>query len=489
MNEAMRTFGRTRETTRHGNFYLQSSFTITLTRADPVRRIDITIVDDGNVEADETIVLTLSNPQSSDSTVVNLGAISVHTITIIDNDSGGPGNTNTPAAPTSTSTPATVVPTNTPSTATLIAILTDIPTSTIQSLLTQAPTVTPSRVPSQTSVPSATSRVTATSLPTATGTLAGTATATPLFVTNTPNVTATTTAAIGTTTTATPAATTTPAATSTPELIVTRIVQIIDDETVDVRVEITNPLSQPVIEVQLVQILPPDSIAVVDTGVAVPACVKTGDAVTCGIGRIDAAGKVTVNFVVSNNVVQAAAGRTIVRSDGRPIVEIDAPYIVKSVSPPFAIPGVPITWTILVVNPSTTPLRDIVITDNVPDELDIISVTTSVGTRRIQGNRVTVRVPSLLVSEAVRIEVTTELTDESVIESYLFNQACMTARNRTTDNICASVPLLNSRLLPSTGESRWQYTALRLILLGFMAFLIGFGIHRSRQEPPQNTRE
>jgi hypothetical protein len=61
--------------------YTLAAGTLTFAPYDVAETIDITIVDDGLVEADETIEVTLSNPVNA-----TLGTNTVHTYTILDND-------------------------------------------------------------------------------------------------------------------------------------------------------------------------------------------------------------------------------------------------------------------------------------------------------------------------------------------------------------------------------------------------------------------
>jgi hypothetical protein len=65
--------------------YTLASGTLTFVPDDVAETIDITIVDDGDVESDETIEVTLSNPSKA-----TLGANTVHTYTILDNDGVSP---------------------------------------------------------------------------------------------------------------------------------------------------------------------------------------------------------------------------------------------------------------------------------------------------------------------------------------------------------------------------------------------------------------
>jgi len=66
--------------------YTLAAGTLTFDPNDVSKSIDIAIVDDGEVESDETIEVTLSNPSNA-----TLGSNTVHTYTINDNDTAGLG--------------------------------------------------------------------------------------------------------------------------------------------------------------------------------------------------------------------------------------------------------------------------------------------------------------------------------------------------------------------------------------------------------------
>ena len=69
------------DATGGGVDYTLAAGTLTFDPNDVSKTIDITIVDDVDVESDETIEVTLSNPSNA-----SLGANTVHTYTILDND-------------------------------------------------------------------------------------------------------------------------------------------------------------------------------------------------------------------------------------------------------------------------------------------------------------------------------------------------------------------------------------------------------------------
>ncbi|GAG30049.1 unnamed protein product, partial [marine sediment metagenome] len=73
------------DATGGGMDYTLAAGTLTFDPNDVAKTIDIVVVDDGEAESDETIEVTLSNPSNA-----TLGANTVHTYTIQDNDEAPP---------------------------------------------------------------------------------------------------------------------------------------------------------------------------------------------------------------------------------------------------------------------------------------------------------------------------------------------------------------------------------------------------------------
>jgi hypothetical protein len=81
------------DATGGGVDYTLAAGTLTFVPYDVAETIDISIVDDGDAESDETIEVTLSDPSNA-----TLGANTVHTYTILDNDGvSPPGQASSPS--------------------------------------------------------------------------------------------------------------------------------------------------------------------------------------------------------------------------------------------------------------------------------------------------------------------------------------------------------------------------------------------------------
>ncbi|HEX2910540.1 MAG TPA: DUF11 domain-containing protein [Chloroflexia bacterium] len=83
--------------------------------------------------------------------------------------------------------------------------------------------------------------------------------------------------------------------------------------------------------------------------------------------------------------------------------------ITKTVSPTSIFPGQTVTFTIRVINNSaTTTYNNVIVTDNMPGQFDVISATASKGTVRITGQRVVIQIDSLAPQELVEITIVTQ---------------------------------------------------------------------------------
>lgn len=81
------------------------------------------------------------------------------------------------------------------------------------------------------------------------------------------------------------------------------------------------------------------------------------------------------------------------------------PAISKAVSPPSVTIGDKITWTVTVWNPGSSPTYSVVVTDTVPDAVDITNVTSTKGTVTVNGQVVSVDVGVLQPGETVTITI------------------------------------------------------------------------------------
>lgn len=152
-----------------------------------------------------------------------------------------------------------------------------------------------------------------------------------------------------------------------------------------------------------------------------------------------------------------------------PALGLVDPFVTKSVTPPFALPGEAATWTITIFNPGATVHTNIVVNDTMPQEVAIRSVTTTAGTASFSGQVVTLTKATLSPGESVTITVNTVVRDNAAVPFIAVNKACLTTDQNPTPT-CASATLLSVGSLPQTGQSPWS--GLRLLLVSLVTGLV-----------------
>ncbi len=160
------------------------------------------------------------------------------------------------------------------------------------------------------------------------------------------------------------------------------------------------------------------------------------------------------------------------------IVLID-PSITKTVQPPFALPGEPVTYTIIITNPGSAPYTGVVVTDNMPPQIEILSVNSTSGNVSFSGQ--TVNFSQAVLGASVTITVNARVRPNVAVPYLLTNQACMKTDQHATQ-LCAQALVSSVSHLPNTGES--PLTALRIpALVGLvLLFTAGTLIWRRRRQ-------
>lgn len=153
-----------------------------------------------------------------------------------------------------------------------------------------------------------------------------------------------------------------------------------------------------------------------------------------------------------------------------PALEMADPFITKSVNPPFAIPGEQVTWTISIGNPGVIAVNNVSITDVLPSEVEIQSVTATRGNASFSGQAVTVVVGQLAPGESVTVQVFTQVRDNVVMPFAVTNQACA---NFDGGQVCAKANLLSVRQLPATGQSPWSLVRAYVLMYSALALIGG----------------
>ncbi len=110
--------------------------------------------------------------------------------------------------------------------------------------------------------------------------------------------------------------------------------------------------------------------------------------------------------------------------------------------------GEQLEWVITVSNTGNATGNNIVVTDTLRDELQIDSVQLPVGTSSINGQTVTVNIPTIAPGQAIQFSIFTTV----LVGAQVDNTACLTADNFDGEE-CVSARAIRS--LPATGETPW----------------------------------
>lgn len=160
------------------------------------------------------------------------------------------------------------------------------------------------------------------------------------------------------------------------------------------------------------------------------------------------------------------------------IIKAD-PIITKSVNPPFALPGQNVTWTITVTNPGTVPVNNVVVSDSMPSQIQIISVRSTGGVVTVNGQQVTINIGTLNPGQTITTTIDGQVRNNVGVPFVITNVATLTADGFLMD---ASADLLSAARLPATGESPWSAVRIPLLALGALGIgAAGYGLLRRRK--------
>jgi len=187
-----------------------------------------------------------------------------------------------------------------------------------------------------------------------------------------------------------------------------------------------------------------------------------------------------------------AYGQTVVTPT--PHIEVADPQISKTAQPSCCSPGDTVVFTIVVTNIGTAPATNVVISDTVPAELSLTSVTTTKGTVTINGNQFVVAIGTVSPGEIVTITVTTTVLITTPVDVVISNIAYLTSdqgsrqasANVTIKEIgaCATPtgwPRTGGPVEAEEGTSPW------LLVAGLLLLLLGIALTvRTRRGSPQS---
>ncbi len=132
------------------------------------------------------------------------------------------------------------------------------------------------------------------------------------------------------------------------------------------------------------------------------------------------------------------------------------PVVVINPNPPFSQPGGRVTWEITIINPTNNPMPNVSFTKVEPNNITIISISTSGGTAIINGQVVTFVIDSIGPNQTVTITLVTEIEGDTPVPFIITNTVILGAPYSGR----ASASVISASLLPATGFSAlWLWLA------------------------------
>jgi uncharacterized repeat protein (TIGR01451 family)/LPXTG-motif cell wall-anchored protein len=155
-------------------------------------------------------------------------------------------------------------------------------------------------------------------------------------------------------------------------------------------------------------------------------------------------------------------------------VKVVDPVITKRGEPAEALPGEEVVFTIEVTNQGQNAAVGVLVTDELPEYLEIVEATTTQGTVRVEGQVVYVEVGVVGPEFLVVIVIRTRVRPDAPIPLELQNVAVLhspNGGNRTSPPVVITIP--DEVLLPQTGGTTVAWG----ILAGGLLSLIGLAGH------------
>ncbi len=222
-----------------------------------------------------------------------------------------------------------------------------------------------------------------------------------------------------------------------------------------------------------------ESVYYIESSPGSPICLENAGLVVCQLGDLDPGESSGVEISLETNGADPAGGRTTVTVDGVPSAVVDEPFIIKIGEPPVAAPGAEVTYTIRVINPTTEIARNVVITDEMPEAIEILSGESTSGNLTISGQSVRLTQAVLQPGERITITLLTQVRDDDVFDT-IINEACLSSSSNPSPS-CAQMEFLRASGLPGTGETPWWRDWLLILAAAAGVILSGLTVRRMRQ--------
>lgn len=163
-----------------------------------------------------------------------------------------------------------------------------------------------------------------------------------------------------------------------------------------------------------------------------------------------------------------------------PDVETVDPVITKRGEPREAFPGEEVVFTIEVTNRGDHAAVDVVVTDEVPQYLEIVEVTATQGTVLVEGQVITVQIGVVGPGFVVEIVIRTRVQPDAPVPLDLENIAELRSPNggeRTSPPVIVSIP--GTTYLPKTGGTTAAWAISVRLFVGLVA--LGAGLARRQR--------
>lgn len=237
----------------------------------------------------------------------------------------------------------------------------------------------------------------------------------------------------------------------------------------DLQIDVINRGTRDIDDVVLIEELR-EQVIFLSVRTGSPGCLESGGIVICELGTIPGGDTASVDMRVDSNGTDPTSGRTTVTVGGVPVGVIDEPYISKIGSPPVAGPGTDVTYTIRVINPTTDTARSLVVEDDMPVSLEVLSAESTSGSVRVNGQLVRFTQGALAPGRQITIIVQTRVREDGDFNN-IINEACLTSSSNPSPS-CAQMQFLRASALPATGEAPTLAQRITRIALPLAALLI-----------------
>ena len=148
--------------------------------------------------------------------------------------------------------------------------------------------------------------------------------------------------------------------------------------------------------------------------------------------------------------------------------------ITKSVSPTEVFPGDVVTIKIKVCNDGDAVARDVVVSDNVPSQLEVLSASASMGRAVIVGNGVRGEFGDMLPGVCATLTISARVRDDVAPGTRISNVATI------GDLVSNEVSLTAQGLLPESGEAATRIVVAALLVVGAGLLAVGLAMAPGR---------